>query len=136
MPLTANDKDPSSKQVLAGFGAPGNNAVAEVPAFAGIVAAAAEHEDQRDAVQHKACDLDVLVEAGAEVVVGMELGPGAVVLVLGDIHSALHSACPHSVADNHLAVASEVEVFASPLAFPQPARPLSAFVDLCHLKRV
>lgn len=136
MPLTANDKDPSSKQVLAELGAPENNAAAEVLLFAGIVAAAAEHEDQRDAVQHKAYGLDVLVEAGAEVVVEMGPGLGAVVLVPDDIHLALHSACPHYVADNHLPVASEVEVFASPLALPEPASPLSAFVDLYRLERV
>ena len=132
MPLTANDKDLSSKQVLAALGVQGNNAAAEVVAFAGIVVAA-EHEDRHVVVQRKACDLDVPAEAGTEVVAGMELGLAAAVLVLDDIHSAPHSACPHSVADSHLVVAFE-EVFAYPLAFPELASPSSAFDDSCRLE--
>jgi hypothetical protein len=128
LPLTANDKDLSSKQVLVALG---NNAVAEVVAFVGIVAAS-EHGDQHVVVQHKAYDLDEPAEAGIEVVAAMELGPGAAVLVLDDIHSALHSACPHSVADSHLVVAFEGEVFASLLAFLKLASPSSAFVGLCR----
>jgi len=128
LPLTANDKDPSSKQVLVALG---KNVAAEVLAFGDIVAVV-EHGDRHVVVQRKACDLGVPAEAGIEVVAATEPGLAAAVWVLDDIHSALHSACLHSVADRHLVVASEEEVFAFPLVFPKLGSPSFAFVDSCR----
>jgi hypothetical protein len=87
------------------------------------------HEDQLDWVPDTAFDLVLLAVEDIEVEAGTGLDPGALVVVLGDIHSS----CFHSAYSQAVAMGIHPDVEEAVAALPPAKRKAANSLSVCEL---